>query len=196
MNREELKELGLTDEQIESVMSSHGKTVNATKEELNTVTTDRDNLKTQLSDRDTQLENLKMQSKGNDDLQATIDSLKEANNEAKEAHQKQLNDLKFGYELDQALLSEKARNPRAVKALLDTDTIKLNEEGQLIGLTEQLTNLKETDDYLFAGEGDNTPPPAPNHIPGSNQKMNNPGNVDPREAGRQKAMERHKKEEK
>ena len=34
MNREELRALGLTDEQIEKVLESHGKTIKADKEKL------------------------------------------------------------------------------------------------------------------------------------------------------------------
>ncbi|MCR1833064.1 phage scaffolding protein [Oceanobacillus caeni] len=196
MNRDELKELGLNDEQIEAVMKSHGQVVNATKEELTSAQSERDSLKQQLSDRDDQLDELKGKAQGNEELQSTIEALKEANNQAKQAYEKQLHDQKFNYELERSLMTAKAKNPKAVKALLDTDTIKLNEEGQLIGLTEQLSNLMESDSYLFAEEGDNTPPPAPTHTPGANQKTNTPKHVDPFEAGRQKALERHKKEEK
>lgn len=196
MNRDELKELGLNDEQIEAVMKSHGQVVNATKEELTSAQSERDSLKQQLSDRDDQLDELKGKAQGNEELQSTIEALKEANNQAKQAYEKQLHDQKFNYELERSLMTAKAKNPKAVKALLDTDTIKLNEEGQLIGLTEQLNSLLESDSYLFAEEGDNTPPPAPTHTPGANQKTNTPKHVDPFEAGRQKALERHKKEEK
>lgn len=194
MNRDELKELGLNDEQIEAVMKSHGQVVNATKEELTSAQSERDSLKQQLSDRDDQLDELKGKAQGNEELQSTIEALKEANNQAKQAYEKQLHDQKFNYELERSLMTAKAKNPKAVKALLDTDTIKLNEEGQLIGLTEQLNSLLESDSYLFAEEGQ-TPQSAPSHTPGSNQKTNTPKHVDPYEAGRLKALERHKKEE-
>ncbi|HLR69431.1 MAG TPA: phage scaffolding protein [Virgibacillus sp.] len=195
MNRELLKELGLTDEQIEAVMKSHGQTVNSTKEELSSAQTELESYKTQLSERDSQLEELSAKSQGNEELQSTIDALKEANNQAKSEHQKELELTKLNYELDQALILNKARNPKAVRALLDTETVKFDEEGKLIGLSEQLDSLKESDSYLFAGEESNPTPPAPTHIPGAGNKTNPRNEIDPKEAGRQKALERHKKED-
>src|SRR5699024_1238361 len=195
MNRELLKELGLTDEQIEAVMKSHGQTVNSTKEELSSAQTELESYKTQLSERDSQLEELSAKSQGNEELQSTIDALKEANNQAKSEHQKELELTKLNYELDQALILNKARNPKAVRALLDTETVKFDEEGKLIGLSEQLDSLKESDSYLFAGEESNPTPPAPTHIPGAGNKTNPRNEIDHKEAGRQKALERHKKED-
>src|SRR5699024_11192410 len=115
---------------------------------------------------------------------------KEANETAKSEHQKELERTKLNYELDQSLILNKARNPRAVRALLDTETVKFDDEGKLIGLSEQLESLKESDPYLFASEEQSTPP-APSHTPGTNQKTNTPKPVDPFEAGKLKAMERH-----
>src|SRR5699024_3772002 len=195
MNRDELKELGLNDEQIEAVMSSHGKTVNATREDLSSAQTELESYKTRLAERDTQLEELGNKSQGNEELQSTIDALKEANNQAKTEHQKELEKTKLNYELDQSLILNKARNPKAVRALLDTETVKFDDAGKLIGLSEQLESLKETDSYLFAVETGSTPPPPPSHVPGAGSKTNPRSDVDPKEAGRQKALERHKKEE-
>ncbi len=140
-------------------------------------------LKEQLSDRDTQLEDLRGKAQGNEEMQTTIDALKEANSQAKEAHEQQLNEIKFGYELDRALLNEKARNPRAVKALLDTDTIKLDEEGQLIGLNEQLEGLKESDDYLFASDAEGSNYSQTNYTPGGDKKTNKKPPIDYSQAG-------------
>ncbi|PID16863.1 hypothetical protein CSV63_02950 [Sporosarcina sp. P34] len=176
MTREELKALGLTDEQIEAVMKSHGTVVNATKDELTSAQSERDSYKTQLTDRDTQLEDLRGKAEGHADLQSTIDALKQANEDAKNAYHVELSNTKLNYELDQALLLNKARNPRAVRALLDSEVIQLGEDGQLTGLTDQLTALKESDGYLF-DEGSATPPPA-GHTPGAGQKHNNPPKPD------------------
>ncbi|PIC81038.1 hypothetical protein CSV75_04460 [Sporosarcina sp. P18a] len=194
MTREELKALGLTDEQIEAVMKSHGTVVNATKDELATAVSERDSYKTQLTDRDTQLEDLRGKAEGHADLQSTIDALKQANEDAKNAHHAELSNTKLNYELDQALLLNKARNLRAVRALLDSEVIKLGEEGKVVGLSEQLEGLKVSDPYLFADDTQQTPPPV-GYVPGTNSKHNTPPNVDPYEAGRLKALERHKKEE-
>lgn len=202
MNREFLKGLELEDQTVESIMAEYGKSVNQTKDdlekaqsELDSVKSERKTLKKQLQDRDTQLEDLRGKAQGHDDLQATIDELKQANASAKEQYEKQLHDQQFNYELERHLMSNKARNPKAVRALLDTDTIKL-EDGEVKGLSEQLESLKESDGYLFETD-DTSPEPTPTHVPGPSSKTNNPKSVDPVEAGKLKAMERHgNKEEK
>lgn len=176
MNREFLKSLGLDDEAVEKAMAEHGKVVNATKDELTSAQSERDSYKTQLTDRDTQLEDLRSKAEGHADLQSTIDALKQANEDAKNAHHAELTNTKLNYELDQALLLNKARNPRAVRALLDSELIKLGDDGQLTGLTDQLTALKESDGYLF-DDGSATPAPA-GHTPGAGQKHNNPPKPD------------------
>lgn len=184
MNREELKALGLSDEQIDSIMAAHGKVVNATKDELTSAQSELESYKTQLTDRDTQLEELRTKAQGNEDLQATIDALKQANDDAKAAHKAELSNTKLNYELDQALLLNKARNPRAVKALLDMDIVKLGDDGKVAGLFEQIETLKESDSYLFE-TSDTTQLNNPRHTPGAKQQHNDPQKPDGYEVGKQ-----------
>ncbi len=49
--------------------------------------------------------------------------------------------------IDMAIMQAKGRNPKAIKALLDADKIKLKEDGTLEGL--DLEGLKKSDGYLF-----------------------------------------------
>jgi hypothetical protein len=59
--------------------------------------------------------------------------------------------LKFDHALDGALSGAKAKNPKAVKALLSSDALKYNEaDGSIVGLNEQLEKIKSENDYLFA----------------------------------------------
>lgn len=171
MNREALKELGLTDEQIDKVMASHGSVVNATKQELETVTTERDNLKTQIGERDTQLEELKkIDAEG---LQQKITELQGANETTKSEYEEKLHNQAFDFKLQQALTGAKVRNPKAVKALLDTEKIKLDGE-KLLNLDDQLAGLKESDAYLF--ESEKTEEPAkPSFSTGEHQTDGNSG---------------------
>lgn len=190
MNREELKELGLTDEQVEAVMASHGKVFNPVKQNLESVTTDRDSLKVQLTDRDAQLEAL-----GKVDpsaLQAEIERLKNENAETTTKMQVKLDAQAFDFALDKTIMASGGRNSKAIKVLLDNEIIKLGDDGNLIGLSEQLTNLKESDGYLFTDE-DNTPPPNPSYKPGSGQKGNEPKPENDYEAARKRAKALMKK---
>lgn len=151
MNREELKAMGLSDEQIDKVMAAHGKVVNTTKEQLDTVTTERDSLKEQITERDTQLDNLSKQVKDNEELTAEIERLKEENKTATTELQEKLDKQAFDFMLEKALDAANVRNPKAVKALLDMEKVKLDGE-TLLGLDDQLKALKESDEYLFQQE--------------------------------------------
>lgn len=51
-----------------------------------------------------------------------------------------------------AVALSKPKNEKAVMALLDTDVIKVDEKGTVIGLKEQLENIKKENDFLFNEE--------------------------------------------
>ena len=42
-----------------------------------------------------------------------------------------------------------AKNAKAIKALIDMDSVKLGENGELEGFDNQIEELKESDSYLF-----------------------------------------------
>src|SRR5699024_4574396 len=151
MNREFLKGLGLEDDAIEKIMAEHGRTFNDTKNQLDTVTTERDDLKSQLSERDEQLEELKkVDAEG---LQAKIDELQAANEATKNEYEEKLQQQAFEHKLHDTLKDSGVRNAKAVKALLDVESIKLDGD-KLLGLDDQLKALHESDGYLFdTGDG-------------------------------------------
>lgn len=154
MKREFLKELGLSDEQIDKVMAEHGKSVNSVKDELEKVKEFKqqvEELQGQLKERDKQLEELSKKAQGNEELTAEINKLKEANEKAVKEYEEKLKKQAFDFALERALVNAKAKNPKAVKALLEIEKISLDGEN-LIGLEEQLKALKEKESYLFAEE--------------------------------------------
>jgi DNA repair exonuclease SbcCD ATPase subunit len=173
MKREFLKELGLNDEVIEKIMAEHGKTVNSMKDELDKVKdyqSQIEDLKSQLKDRDKQLEDLSAKVKGNEELKSEIERLKEENKKVQQEYEEKIRRHAFDFALERALINAKARNPKAVKALLDTEKISLK-DGNLEGLEEQLKALQESDAYLFesvdqpAGLKGRTPHPSdPNKL--------------------------------
>lgn len=121
-------------------------------------------LESQLDERDNQLEKLKKASGDSEDLKKQIENLQTANKTAKEEHDKAISDLKFGYALDAALAAAKVRDSLAVKAHLNTDDLKLSEDGKITGLDAQLEKLKTENDYLF--ESDNPSPTIGGTTPG------------------------------
>lgn len=179
MTREELKALGLTDEQIESVMTSHGKTVNTIKDKADSVDSllsQIDDYKQQIEERDTQLNELSEKAKGNEELTAQIDELKTQNESTKTEYEGKLQQQAFDHKLDSTLSGAKVKNTKAVKALLDMDTIKLDGD-VLKGLDDQLNSLKENESYLFEQE---TEPNSPTIVtPGNPNGGTNTGDDDP-----------------
>lgn len=149
MNKEQLVALGLSEEQADSVVEGFGKMI--PKSRLDEKIAEVNDYKQQLADRDTQLTELQSKATGNEELQAQIQALQQQNEQAKTEYQQELQQKEFGFALTEALRDAKAKNPKAVKALLDTETVKFV-DGKLIGLDEQLTALKTSDDYLFTSD--------------------------------------------
>ncbi len=142
MKTEDLKAQGLTDEQIKFIMSENGKDIaveqakiTAETEKLTKATETIKTLQETVKKFDgVDVEKLKgdltaLETKYNTDLSAT----------------------KLNNALEMALITGKAKNTKAVKALLDVEGIKLDGD-KLLGLDEQLTKLKTDNSYLFEEE--------------------------------------------
>lgn len=130
------------------------------KQKFEEVRQSKKDLEEQLEERDDQLEELKSKAEGHDELENKIDELQDKNEELKEQYEQKVKQTKLDMAIENELIKEKARNPDAVKALLNKDAISLDEDGNVVGLSEQLDNLKEEEDYLFGetglkGEGPN-----------------------------------------
>jgi len=121
------------------------------KEKFDQVNNDNKELKKQLEERDDQLKDLGKKAKGNEELQQQIKDLQQKNEDTAKEYQAKLDAQSFDYALSDALRDAKARNPKAVKALLNTEAIKLDGD-KLLGLDEQLKALQESDAYLFESE--------------------------------------------
>ena len=109
-------------------------------------------LRSQLQDYDTQIEELKKHADASSELQDKIKEIQDAKKEEVETLNNKLRQKTLDNEVEKELIKRKARNPKAVKALLDNDTIKLEEDDSIIGLSEQLDKLQESDDYLFESD--------------------------------------------
>lgn len=108
-------------------------------------------LEAQLKDRDKQLKDLSKKAGDNEELLNQIKQLQDENKQKDQDYQAKLAAKTFDYALSEALREAKARNPKAIKALLDTEAIKLDGD-KLLGLDEQLKGLQESDAYLFEVE--------------------------------------------
>lgn len=156
MTRKQLEDLGLTKEQADSVMKINGDDIENAKgtasTEIKNLQTEVEGLKTQVGDRDKQLETLKASAGDNADLKKKIEDLQTENATAKATHESELNQLKIDFAVEKALTGAKAKNIKAVKALLELEEAKLDKDGNVKGLDEQIEKLRSGDDTKFLFE--------------------------------------------
>jgi hypothetical protein len=151
MKREFLKDLGLSDEQIDKIMAENGKDVEAQKTKTTTAEAERDGLKQQLTEANTAIDGFKALNV--DQIKASVDEWKTKAEKAQSDAAAQVAQLRFDHALDGALTTAKAKNAKAVKALLDMNGLKLNEaDGSIVGLEDQLKKVRESADYLFESD--------------------------------------------
>lgn len=150
MQREFLQNLGLSDEQVQAVLTQHGKSTNEIKGKLAQAEEQVTDLQQQISDRDKQLKKLEKAAGDNVELQKEIADLREKNEKQANEWQTKISEQSKNFSISNALRDAGAKNVKAVTALLDMDKVSVDDNGNLIGLSDQVKSLQETDAYLFA----------------------------------------------
>lgn len=150
MTREELKALGLTDEQIEKVSEDYGKNY-VTKLQFNKKNDVLKQAEESLEAMQSDMDALKKTNADNAELTKQIDEMKAAQVKRDEEYTAQIHKMEVDGIVERTLMTFKAKNGKAVRALLDLEDVKLK-DGTIKGLDDQLTKLKESDPYLFESE--------------------------------------------
>lgn len=172
---EEQTEKVLTEEQVKKILASLGENF-VEKTKFDEVSKENMALKETISERDKQLGELKKSSGDNEELKKQIEALEAQNKEEKAAHEKAMAQLKLDNAVETALTAAGVKNNKALKALLDSEKIKLDENGKLSGLSEQLEAVKKSDPYMF-NEQQSTQPSFKGFQPGASSD-DKPGAVD------------------
>lgn len=142
MKREFLEGLGLEKDTIDKIMTENGNDINREKAKA-------DEYKSQL---DTAKKTLKgFEGVDVAQLQGEITKLNTdlANKDAE--YKQKIADMEFGSVLDSAINGSKAKNSKAVKALLDLDKLKAS-KNQTEDINTALEALKKSDSYLFGSD--------------------------------------------
>lgn len=149
MKREDLEKIeGLNKEAVDKIMALHGQDIEKHKAAVATAQAEIDGLKKQLDEASAAIEGFKKLDV--DAIKAAADEWKAKAEKAEADRVAEVSRLKFEHALDVALTGAKAKNAKAVKALLEMDNLKLNEaDGSIIGLDDQLKKIREDADYLF-----------------------------------------------
>ena len=120
--------------------------------DFNTVNTEKKALADTVKERDKQLETLKASTGDVEALKAQIATLQADNAAAAKTHAEEIKRLKVDTAVELALTAAKAKNVKAVKALLELDKAELDEDGTVKGLAEQIQKLAKAPDSGFLFE--------------------------------------------
>ena len=153
--KEILKKAGIPEDKLDSTITDINKELPKyfiPKDKYNEVAEAKKKLEADIAERDKQLEDLKKAAGSNEELKKQIEQLQADNKKAGEEWQAKMAQMQLDFAIEKALTAAKAKNAKAVKALLDLEKVKLDGE-QLLGLDDQLKELQKSDAYLFGESG-------------------------------------------
>lgn len=130
----------LPKEIVDAIMAENGRDIENVKARFS----DYEELKQQLA-----------QAQGAEDALAVAKQWEEKYNQTVDTHRREMSDLIFSHNLENAITAYKGRNAKAITALLDLEAIQ-SSENQQDALAQALEALKTECSYLFREE---TPPP-------------------------------------
>ncbi|MGI5891988.1 MAG: phage scaffolding protein [Bacillota bacterium] len=146
MKRDFLKGLELSDEVIEKIMAEHGRDLEKHKAASEKQKAHLEDLQASLAEANARLEGFAgLDIEG---LQQEAQKWQSKAQELEEQGRAELKAVRFDFALEAALMGAKARNIKAVRALLDTKNMHLK-DGKLLGLEEQLQAVQAENPYLF-----------------------------------------------
>lgn len=154
MTREELKQLGLEKEQIDSILIMYSKDVEPIQQERETLQKQYQELK---ETHDTMSEQVK-QLEGVDveELKNQVTKLNSEIEETKKGYEDKLKYIEFESKLNSKISDMRGRNPKAIMALLDTESLRssVNLDSDI---DNALKNIAENDPYMFEKENEDAP---------------------------------------
>lgn len=154
-----LKELGLTDEQVDKVVKEGINDKFIPKFRFDEVNEKNKQLTDDISARDKQIKELSKFEGDNASLKTKIEELEKANKEKDEENQKAIKQLKIDNAVDFALNGKVQEGYNdIVRGLIDKQLIILKDDGTVSGLDEQIEKIKKDKSLLFVadnGDGDN-----------------------------------------
>lgn len=154
MKTEDLKNVGLTDEQISFVMAENGKDVNKAKKDFDTISADRDNWKNQAETAQNTL--AKFDGIDPEKIDSEIADWKKKAKDAEEMYTAKIREREFEdalkTELDNVKFSSEAAK-RSVMIDIKAAGLKLI-DGKILGLKDLLEQMKEKDASAFVDESE------------------------------------------
>lgn len=145
MKKEDLVALGLDETQINEVFKIRGVEIEKTKQTI----ADLEDQKAEAERKLTEATENIISAEDFEAVKSEKLELEQKITEITQAHQSEVDEIKYNVALEKELTKAGARKIKPVMSMLDTDNIKFK-DGKIEGLSEQLESLKESDSYLFA----------------------------------------------
>ena len=143
---EKLKSKNFELEEIDKKISAEIGKAFVSKADFNAKNEEKKAIAEQLENANKQIEEFK--GMDIDGIKKAADDWKLKAEQAQKDAEAKITAMQFDHALDGALSGAKAKNAKAVKALLDMEGLKMN-NGEIVGLNEQLEKVKEENGYLF-----------------------------------------------
>ena len=124
MKRKFLEDMGLTKEQVDIIMAENGNDIEAAKGEMEQAKAELEQLRTQLQEANTTIDGFK----DYDQVKSQVDEYKTKYETSKAEYEAKISDMQFGTSLEAAITAAGGRNAKAIKALLDVDTLKSSKD--------------------------------------------------------------------
>lgn len=171
MTKEQLIEMGLTEEQADKILAAHKDVLAGfiPKARFDEVNETKKELEQQIRERDKQLKELQEKAKGNEELEKTIKELQEANKATKEQYEAKIRDMTINAAIQSKLTD--AKYPDLLISKFDKSKLSIAEDGTVLGIDEQLAVLKEQYKDLFKPDVKGK---EPNNIGSSSLGQKNP----------------------
>lgn len=150
LSKEKLLEMGIAEDLADKILEDVNKDY-VPGYRYKEVKDSLESLNSEISKRDKQIDGLKKLSGNKEELEAEINSLKEANKKAKEEAEENLKAIRKDNAITEYLYNQRVNNVGVLKKLLNNQDIKYEDE-KLIGIDEQMKALREDNSLksLFA----------------------------------------------
>ena len=151
MKKEEIVALGVAEDVAQKIADASAEELKGyiPKSRFDEVNEAKKNAEALVKERDGQLETLKKSAGDSEALQQQIADLQEANKNAAKEYESKIKQMQIDNAVDKAIADANGKNAIAIKALLDLKDAKLNEDGTIKGLKEQLETLTKAEDSSF-----------------------------------------------
>lgn len=155
MKKADLVKLGLTEELAEKVAEASKEEFKGyvSIERFNEVNEQNKSLKAQTDSYEKQLKDFKSVAGDNEALKKKLEDAQAAVKQAKKDFAAEIRKMAINNAIEDALGKAKAKNSKAVRALLDMEKIDFDEEtNKITGLSKQIEKLVESEDTKFLFE--------------------------------------------